>query len=177
MDLSDVVVTSSRLLTSMTPSSTPLDQAGGGCVGDHTMKVEVVDDNSQGMFSDLTLGECERGRGSARSSLEPNEDGLPDSEYELDRPLRRKRRVRGQKICGVCGDQAQSHNFGALTCETCKAFFRRNAFKQKVSSWSSRSLFPLRHLLNPFTASCENAMSLPVPDVPAPCEKFPHTVY
>jgi hypothetical protein len=29
-------------------------------------------------------------------------------------------------------------------------------------------------LFNPFTASCENAMSLSVPGVPAPCEKFPH---
>jgi hypothetical protein len=29
--------------------------------------------------------------------------------------------------------------------------------------------------LNPFTASCENAMSLSVPGVPAPCEKFPHS--
>jgi hypothetical protein len=28
--------------------------------------------------------------------------------------------------------------------------------------------------LNPFTASCENAMTLSVPGVPASCEKFPH---
>jgi hypothetical protein len=28
---------------------------------------------------------------------------------------------------------------------------------------------------NPFTASCENAMTLSVPDVPASCEKFPHS--
>jgi hypothetical protein len=27
---------------------------------------------------------------------------------------------------------------------------------------------------NPFTASCENAMTLSVPGVPASCEKFPH---
>jgi hypothetical protein len=29
--------------------------------------------------------------------------------------------------------------------------------------------------VNPFTASCENAMSLSVPGVPPPCEKFPHS--
>jgi hypothetical protein len=29
---------------------------------------------------------------------------------------------------------------------------------------------------NSFTASCENAMSLSVPGVPAPCEKFPQSV-
>lgn len=37
-----------------------------------------------------------------------------------------------KKICEVCGDQALSYNFNALTCESCKAFFRRNAFKDKV---------------------------------------------
>jgi hypothetical protein len=29
--------------------------------------------------------------------------------------------------------------------------------------------------VNPFTASCENAMNLSVPGVPAYCEKFPHS--
>lgn len=37
----------------------------------------------------------------------------------------------GGKVCGVCGDKALAQNFGALTCETCKAFFRRNALKQE----------------------------------------------
>jgi hypothetical protein len=31
------------------------------------------------------------------------------------------------------------------------------------------------HSFNPFTASCENAMTLSVPGVPASCEKFPHS--
>lgn len=35
------------------------------------------------------------------------------------------------KICGVCGDKALGHNFNALSCESCKAFFRRNALAQK----------------------------------------------
>jgi hypothetical protein len=30
-------------------------------------------------------------------------------------------------------------------------------------------------IINPFTASCENAMTLSVPDIPASCEKFPHS--
>jgi hypothetical protein len=37
------------------------------------------------------------------------------------------------KICGVCGDRALGYNFNAVTCESCKAFFRRNALKNKVS--------------------------------------------
>ena len=35
-------------------------------------------------------------------------------------------------ICGVCGDKALGYNFDAITCESCKAFFRRNALKTKV---------------------------------------------
>ena len=34
------------------------------------------------------------------------------------------------KICLVCGDKALGYNFNAVTCESCKAFFRRNAFKE-----------------------------------------------
>ncbi|CAG2163687.1 unnamed protein product [Oppiella nova] len=36
------------------------------------------------------------------------------------------------KICGVCGNRAMGHNFGALSCEPCKAFFRRNAFRDNL---------------------------------------------
>lgn len=35
------------------------------------------------------------------------------------------------KVCRVCGDKAFGYNFGALTCESCKAFFRRNAVRNK----------------------------------------------
>lgn len=35
------------------------------------------------------------------------------------------------KVCGVCGDHALGSNFNAITCESCKAFFRRNALKTK----------------------------------------------
>ena len=37
------------------------------------------------------------------------------------------------KVCAVCGDKALGFNFGAMTCESCKAFFRRNALGKKVS--------------------------------------------
>jgi hypothetical protein len=39
----------------------------------------------------------------------------------------------------------------------------------------SRRLNNFFFVFNSFTASCENAMSLAVPGVPAPCEKFPHS--
>lgn len=39
------------------------------------------------------------------------------------------------KICGVCGDRALGYNFNAVSCESCKAFFRRNALKNKVTTY------------------------------------------
>ena len=29
------------------------------------------------------------------------------------------------KICRVCGDRANGFNYNVVTCESCKAFFRR----------------------------------------------------
>uniref|UniRef100_A0A1L8DIG6 Putative nuclear receptor nhr-48 n=1 Tax=Nyssomyia neivai TaxID=330878 RepID=A0A1L8DIG6_9DIPT len=36
------------------------------------------------------------------------------------------------KLCSVCGDKALGYNFNAITCESCKAFFRRNALSTKA---------------------------------------------
>jgi hypothetical protein len=33
------------------------------------------------------------------------------------------------KTCRICGDKAIGYNFDVVTCESCKAFFRRNAMK------------------------------------------------
>ncbi|XP_054163640.1 nuclear hormone receptor HR96-like [Oppia nitens] len=35
------------------------------------------------------------------------------------------------KICVVCGDRANGYNFNVIACESCKAFFRRNALRKK----------------------------------------------
>ncbi|KAL3125341.1 hypothetical protein niasHT_001326 [Heterodera trifolii] len=36
-----------------------------------------------------------------------------------------------QKKCRVCGDSATGYNFNVISCESCKAFFRRNALRPK----------------------------------------------
>ncbi|PAA90734.1 hypothetical protein BOX15_Mlig010675g1 [Macrostomum lignano] len=49
------------------------------------------------------------------------------------KPHKRRRHARspseGQRYCRVCGDLAATFNFGQICCESCKAFFRRNAEK------------------------------------------------
>lgn len=38
--------------------------------------------------------------------------------------------LKDDKTCAVCGDKALGCNFDAISCESCKAFFRRNANKE-----------------------------------------------
>jgi hypothetical protein len=35
-------------------------------------------------------------------------------------------------MCSICEGPAHGYNFDAITCESCKAFFRRNALKTTV---------------------------------------------
>ncbi|CAG2104611.1 unnamed protein product [Medioppia subpectinata] len=37
------------------------------------------------------------------------------------------------RLCAVCGEKAQGYNFCAITCQSCKAFFRRNAYN--IEEW------------------------------------------
>ncbi|CAD6194157.1 unnamed protein product [Caenorhabditis auriculariae] len=46
------------------------------------------------------------------------------------------------RICVICADRASGYNFGILTCESCKAFFRRNALR-------------VESIKCPFSNSCE----------------------
>lgn len=52
-----------------------------------------------------------------------------------------KRTKHRSLICVVCGATALGYNFDAITCESCKAFFRRNALKDFVSVYH-RSFYP-----------------------------------
>ncbi|KAI1293538.1 Vitamin D3 receptor B [Halotydeus destructor] len=39
------------------------------------------------------------------------------------------------KICGVCGDRAKSYHFGGISCDSCKAFFRRSVQNDAYKSF------------------------------------------
>ena len=47
-------------------------------------------------------------------------------------------------ICVVCGSIARGYNFGAVTCMSCKMFFRRNALTTSVNVYF---LFSFSHFL------------------------------
>ena len=36
------------------------------------------------------------------------------------------------RVCQICGDKARIINYGALSCQPCKTFFRRRGFHPEV---------------------------------------------
>lgn len=58
--------------------------------------------------------------------------GNQSPDFQKGKPRKENRK------CTVCGDRALGYNFDAITCESCKAFFRRNANKSKVGKYNYR---------------------------------------
>ena len=50
--------------------------------------------------------------------------------------------LKKDKLCLVCGDKALGYNFNAISCESCKAFFRRNAHKVRKLLYETRRKQP-----------------------------------
>uniref|UniRef100_A0A183CXF5 Nuclear receptor domain-containing protein n=1 Tax=Gongylonema pulchrum TaxID=637853 RepID=A0A183CXF5_9BILA len=74
------------------------------------------------MLDDLAMGTGTMRQGASSSGCDsPNADNVTADEAR-----------RRQKTCRVCGDHATGYNFNVITCESCKAFFRRNALRPKV---------------------------------------------
>lgn len=55
--------------------------------------------------------------------------------------------------CVVCGSPATGYNFDAITCESCKAFFRRNALKTSVRKIIFESKYRNLNLCGNLTSS------------------------
>lgn len=67
------------------------------------------------------------------SSSSPGSSSAITSPEQMSPGSVRARKAKDDKLCGVCGDKALGYNFDAISCESCKAFFRRNAPKGLVS--------------------------------------------
>ena len=71
-------------------------------------------------------------------------DNVNDDTQSVDVEFARRTgsaRVEKNLICTICDGLAHGYNFDTITCESCKAFFRRNALRPdaKVTFCSSRS--------------------------------------
>jgi len=64
-------------------------------------------------------------------NVELSQSNIKDisTEVQLSNPKKPKNT---SLTCVVCGSSANGYNFDAITCESCKAFFRRNALKNPV---------------------------------------------
>ncbi|XP_076470016.1 nuclear hormone receptor family member nhr-8-like [Babylonia areolata] len=74
-----------------------------------------------------------------------------------EKPVRKRRRVYGEKVCQVCGDKALAHHFGTLACETCKAFFRRNALSKEPRKCLFKGECPIDVKTRRFCPACRLA--------------------
>lgn len=62
-----------------------------------------------------------------------------ESQKDFRRKRHRKQTTEDSYVCSICGDLAASYNFGAICCESCKAFYRRSLTSQvsffDIVSW------------------------------------------
>jgi len=50
-----------------------------------------------------------------------------------DTSIKQAKNSTKSNLCLICGDKAHIINYGALSCSSCKTFFRRNGFHIEVS--------------------------------------------
>ncbi|CAF0712028.1 unnamed protein product [Adineta steineri] len=50
-------------------------------------------------------------------------------EITIDSNVNKSESSSRSNTCLVCGDKARIINYGALSCQSCKTFFRRNGFR------------------------------------------------
>lgn len=51
-----------------------------------------------------------------------------------EKPQRQAKNSSKLRLCHVCNDKANIINYGGLSCQSCKIFFRRNGFHPEVCS-------------------------------------------
>ena len=71
------------------------------------------------------------------------DEEIPPSSIDVHRPWH-STKAPIMLECRVCAAPAHGFNFDQITCESCKAFFRRNALKPTVNSHSPLRLTYIR---------------------------------
>jgi hypothetical protein len=56
----------------------------------------------------------------------------PSQQLDGDTPESKTKDSSESNICRICGDQARIINYGTLSCQSCRTFFRRNGFRPEV---------------------------------------------
>lgn len=56
----------------------------------------------------------------------------PTKQVKRERCQRQAKNSSKLSVCRVCGGQASIFNYGALSCQSCKTFFRRNGYHPEV---------------------------------------------
>jgi hypothetical protein len=71
-----------------------------------------------------------------KSKLFKQPSSVPPSENQEKHNRYQRQAKNSSKIsfCEVCGDKASIINYGALACQSCKTFFRRNGLHPEVCS-------------------------------------------
>ncbi|CAG2100949.1 unnamed protein product [Medioppia subpectinata] len=58
----------------------------------------------------------------------------PTEDIHSESEIRFVRLMNSLQVCRVCGDRAIGYNFDALTCESCRSFFRRNCSRVEFNN-------------------------------------------
>lgn len=53
-----------------------------------------------------------------------------------------EKKIQPGELCQVCNEQATGFNYGALTCNPCKSFFRRTVLENNLTQVGTRFLVP-----------------------------------
>ncbi|XP_046404561.1 uncharacterized protein LOC124169824 [Ischnura elegans] len=83
--------------------------------------------------SNKMTGEISSGEAMPQSDTSSNHSSSTPNETKGT--TRRRRRHAVGLICGVCGDSARSLHFGGVSCDSCKAFFRRAVIAKAYPSF------------------------------------------
>jgi hypothetical protein len=91
---------------------------------DESIIEQLQNNNNASLFKSIILDSNGDNLELSHSHLKELQPGAPSSTN--------KKSKNDLLTCVVCGSPAHGYNFDAISCESCKAFFRRNALKDPV---------------------------------------------